>query len=114
MKIYNELESLGFFEWLSETHNLRDTDMEPEYLDELPLNDIHRTVCNSMALRWFREKYDLWFRPDYYDEMREYTYQGSIHQLGRHRSLASLDNCKTVEELEAKCIDKLIELVKNK
>lgn len=59
MKIYNELESLGFFEWLSETHNLKDTDMTPEHLDELSLNDIHRTVCNSMALRWFREKYDL-------------------------------------------------------
>ena len=68
----------------------------------------------SQAFRFFREEYDLWFRPDYYDEMREYDYQGSIHQLGRYSSLASLDNCKTVEELEAKCIDKLIEIVKNK
>ena len=33
MKIYNELESLGFFEWLSETYNLKDSDMKPEYLD---------------------------------------------------------------------------------
>ena len=68
----------------------------------------------QQVLRWFREKYDLWFRPDYYDEMREYDYQGSIHQLGRHRSLASLDNCKTVEELEVKCIDKLIMLANDK
>lgn len=68
----------------------------------------------QQVFRWFRDKYDLWFRPDYYDEMREYDYQGSIHQLGRYSSLASLDNCKTVEELEAKCIDKLIEIVKNK
>lgn len=65
MKIYNKLESLGFFEWLSETHNLKDTDMKPEYLDELPLEDIHRTVCNSMAFRWFRETYniDAWVQP---------------------------------------------------
>lgn len=68
----------------------------------------------QQVFKWFRDKYDLWFRPDYYDEMREYNYQGSIHQLGRYSSLASLDNCKTVEELEAKCIDKLIEIVKNK
>jgi hypothetical protein len=68
----------------------------------------------QQVFRWFRDKYSLWFRPDYYDEMREYDYQGSIHQLGRYSSLASLDNCKTVEELEAKCIDKLIEIVKNK
>jgi len=68
----------------------------------------------QQVFRFFRDKYDLWFRPDYYDEMREYNYQGSIHQLGRYSSLASLDNCKTVEELEAKCIDKLIEIVKNK
>ena len=40
MKIYNELESLGLFEWLSKTHNLKDTDIAPEYLDELPLNEI--------------------------------------------------------------------------
>ena len=76
------------------------------------------THCSAplkqQVFRWFRDKYDLWFRPDYYDEMREYDYQGSIHQLGRYSSLASLDNCKTVEELEAKCIDKLIEIVKNK
>lgn len=68
----------------------------------------------QQVFKWFRDKYDLWFKPDYYDEMREYDYQGSIHQLGRYSSLASLDNCKTVEELEAKCIDKLIEIVKNK
>jgi hypothetical protein len=46
MKIYNELEYLGLFEWLSKTHNLKDTNISPEYLDELPLNDIHRTVVN--------------------------------------------------------------------
>ena len=68
----------------------------------------------QQVFRWFRDKHNLWFRPDYYDEMREYDYQGSIHQLGRHSSLITLGNCKTVEELEAKCIDELIEMVKNK
>ena len=68
----------------------------------------------QQAFRWFREEHGLWFRPDFYDEMKTYDYQGSIHKLGRFSSLASLDNHKTVEELESACIDKLIELIKNK
>jgi hypothetical protein len=100
MKIYNELESLGFFEWLSETHNLSDTDMKPKYLDELPLNDIHITVCNSMAFRWFREKYNL--REQYgvfphHTIMMNYLIEG-----GRE------------EEAELACLIKLIEIVKEK
>jgi hypothetical protein len=82
------------------------------------VEDYDKNQClaplKQQVFRWFREKHDLWFRPDYYDEMREYDYQGSIHQLGRHSSLITLGNCKTVEELEAKCIDELIEIVKNK
>jgi hypothetical protein len=89
---------LGFGSWIN-------SNKSPDHLSA-PLK--------QQVFRWFREKHNLWFRPDYYDEMREYDYQGSIHQLGRYSSLASLDNCKTVEELEAKCIDKLIEIVKNK
>lgn len=82
--------------------------------DSMDFDGECNTPLYQQVFRWFRDKYDLWFRPDYYDEMREYDYQGSIHQLGRHSSLITLGNCKTVEELEAKCIDKLIEIVKNK
>ena len=114
MKIYNELESLGFFEWLSETHNLSDTDMKPKYLDELPLNDIHRTACNSMAFRWFREKHQLWFRPDYYDELKEYDFQGSIHKLGKYNAIADIGNHETPEEAELACLERLIEIVKQR
>lgn len=91
MKIYNELETLGFFEWLSETHNLRDTDMTPENLDKLPLNDIHRTVCNSMAFRWFREKHNL-----------------------MHLDVLVLEYKIPYEEAELACLKKLIEIVKSK
>jgi hypothetical protein len=58
MKIYKELEKLGFFDWLSQTHELEYVDMNPEYLDNLPLNDIHITVCNATVFRWFRNQYD--------------------------------------------------------
>ena len=60
MRIYKELEKLGFFEWLSETYKLKDSDMDPEYLDNLSLNAIHRTVCNATVFRWFREKHNLY------------------------------------------------------
>lgn len=114
MKTFEKLESLGFFDWLSESHNIRDTDMKPEYLDELPLNDIHRTVANSMAFRWFRKKYNLVHRIDrdggwwvcvilnLYDEED----QGTIEIY--------LENCypNSYEEAELACLIKLIEIVK--
>jgi hypothetical protein len=117
MKIYNELEFLGFFKWLSETHNLKDTDMTPEYLDELPLNDIHRTVCNSVAFRWFREKYDLQYNivwNKFYDKT---PYQYEVRPTWRNEPLRPYGTsgmCSTYEEAELECLKKLIEIIKEK
>ena len=120
MKIYNKLESLGFFEWLSETHNLKDTDMKPEYLDELPLEDIHRTVCNSMAFRWFREKRD-WqhsIEPtaDQYSHQLGYNYWiwnyktgEEYHTMPKNRPSGDWEY-KSYEEAELACLIKLIEI----
>ena len=120
MKIYNELESLGFFEWLSETYNLKDSDMKPEYLDELPLNDIHRTVGNSMALRWFRDKYDLWCCIQKYptsDNPKRcyYELKGDNINTDKDESPNSYMSgwFDTYEEAESACLDKLIEICKN-
>lgn len=105
--VYNELESLGFFEWLSETHNLKDTDVKPEYLDKLPLDDIHRTVCNSMALRWFREKCDLHAvimpKTTPSNTTVYYVYKGKFEE--------DWNNCfETYEEAELACLRRLIKL----
>jgi hypothetical protein len=110
MKIYNELESLGFFEWLSETHNLVDTDMKAEYLDKLPLNDIHRTVCNSMAFRWFREEYGLMGSvcEDVDRKFSLWTNKGYLLLQGKEYK-----EYKTYEEAELACLKKLINIVKN-
>lgn len=109
MKIYNELESLGFFEWLSETHNLKDTDMTPKYLDELLLDDIHRSVCNSMAFRWFREKCGLysWITMELGNKS---TFCWVLS--GEHTSTQYAAYFYTYEEAEEACINKLIEIVK--
>jgi hypothetical protein len=117
MKIYNELEFLGFFKWLSETHNLKDTDMTPEYLDELPLNDIHRTVCNSVAFRWFREKYGLFVAPNaisYENGPYLWFFEVNSTILSFGIDLGETDDFENYEEAELACLIKLIEIVKNK
>ena len=113
MKIYSELESLGLFEWLSKTHNLKDTDIAPEYLDELPLNDIHRTVANAMTFRWFRENYYLFSSfVEYYkqasDEAVRFEGEYMYHITGGYNE----DGFTTYEEAENACIDKLISICK--
>jgi hypothetical protein len=114
METYNELESLGFFKWLSETHNLVDTDMESEYLDKLPLNDIHRTVCNSMALRWFREKYKYVSEINVWSNTDGYSYSFKILTGNYIKFIDSYDCWSTYEEAESACIDELIKIIKNK
>jgi hypothetical protein len=116
--MYKKLEELGFFEWLDKVHNLVDTDMKPEYLDRLPLDDIHRTVCNAMAFRWFREKYGFHF---YSYQIKLYPdgdyptkiWHGKINDefVNTENGLAK-SHFYSYEEAENACIDKLIELAK--
>lgn len=115
MKIYNELKSLGFFEWLDDEHNLVDTDMKPEYLDELSLTDIHITVVNSMAFRWFREKYHLIGGIEYIGGATPNTTWWDIYVVGHFNTDPSKMTMKyqPYEEAELACIEKLIEIVKN-
>ncbi len=113
MKIFKELELLGFFEWLAEMHNLRDTDMKPEYLDELPLNDIHLTVCNSMAFRWFREKYNIDISINtVYSKYNENTSKKYGGVTDNESVFTNVGFYETYEEAELACLQKLIEIVK--
>lgn len=122
MKIYKGLESLGFFKWLSETHNLSDTDMKLEYLDELPVDDIHRTVCYSMVFRWSREKHQLKVEPLYWYEGSELVYFVYIGRKDASKKGTNFGfntrpykiNVKSYEEAELVCIDKLIEILKER
>lgn len=110
MKIYKELKDLEFFKWLDEAHNLADTDMKPEYLDELSIDDIHRTVCNAMVFRWFREKHNLKFW------IQEHTSDTFIYEIRPH-VLSDYKQGETYvytnyEKVELACLKKLIEIVK--
>lgn len=117
MKTFKKLESLGFFDWLAETHNLRDTDMKPEYLDSLPLDDIHRTVVNSMAFRWFRDNFGL---SGWVDESFTTNNRQGVVSVKSPKGLEYIQSPKstmffeTYEEAELACLQKLIEIVKTK
>ena len=121
MKIYSELKELGFFEWLDGEHNLVDTDIKPEYLDELSLTDIHITVVNSMAFRWFREKYKLMFQIFYLRNGNHAAlihkttpeYMDMIDQIRPSGCVEEVVDCYSYEEAELECLRKLIEIVKN-
>ena len=122
MRIYNELEALGFFEWLDETHNLKDAGVDIEYLDGLALNDIHKTVLNSLTFRWFREKYDwqatIEATSDQHSRKLGYNYWLWNHKTGEeHHTMPNNRPSgdwifETYEGAELACIIKLIELVK--
>lgn len=122
MRIFKELEALGLFDWLSETHKLKDSNMDPEYLDELPLNAIHRTLCNATVFRWFREKYDwqatIEATSDQHSNKLGYNYWIWNPQTGEEHHTMPNDRpsgdwiFETYEEAELACIIKLIELVK--
>ena len=108
MNTYKELESLGFFEWLSEEHNLKDTDMTPEYLGKLPLNAIYRTIINAMIFRWFSEKHKL----RGLIEIGAHDYSFMIWDEEKDQRKMSSDMNAVYEEAEYECIKRLIELVK--
>lgn len=119
MKAFKKLESLGFFDWLSETHNLKDTDIKPEYLDELPLNHIHRTVANSMAFRWFREK-NIYATINTYHSVNEdkpfglsidYLHESGLWDYFDYRGESDFE---TYEEAELASLTKLIEILESK
>ncbi len=122
MRIYNELEALGFFEWLDEIHKLKDAGVDIEYLDGLTLNDIHRTFLNSLAFRWFREKYDwqssIEATSDQHSRKLGYNYwiwnyktSEEHHTMPNNRPSGDWI-FETYEEAELGCIIKLIEIVK--
>lgn len=77
------------------------------------VDDIVLAPLYQQAFKWFRDEYKLWFRPDYYDEIRDLDFTGSIHKLGKFSALYNLEHYTTAEECESACIDKLIEMAKN-
>ena len=69
----------------------------------------------SQAFRWFREKYDLriWIESNYGVLKFEYVIATTNFNF-IDKQFNDLSGYKTYEEAESACLDKLIEIVKNK
>ena len=128
------LKELGFDEpcfgyYQQEWHDDGMTELEPSL--QMIISKQHQHAYQlytaplyQQAFRWFRKKHGLFIRPDfdvnYIDELDEFetTYFFSILEMEESlvgfKPLGRLSSEKTYEEAELACINKLIEIVKNK
>jgi len=67
----------------------------------------------QQAFRWFREKYGLYFSIQYF-QYDEWCLQITTKKEDTVFNYKSIDGFKTYEEAELACLQKLIEIVKNK
>lgn len=113
MKIYNELESLGFFEWLKEKGF--GSGFTPIILDAQPFDSIERSGYNAIAFRWFREKYNT--LATIYSNASGYLYEWHDAIGGTQRGWSEYEGPNdsgvwdTYEEAELECLKRLIEIV---
>ena len=117
-KVFEQLKELGFFKWLDEEHNLPyNRNVLSEYLDDLPSDHLHRTNINACAFRWLLEKHNLygiiiptvtmgW-------TFKTMTIAQGMVEVPPYNHVEAYDYSSR-EEAEQACLEKLIELVKNK
>lgn len=116
MRVYKELEALGFFKWYCAQYGSLNYQEYESVYDDLPLDNLIRTQLNACAFKFFREK-----RID--SEIKKieegYTYHCFRNQEELGESLMKLftdDRLLYVfnshEDAEAECLKKLIEITK--
>ncbi len=114
MRIYKELETLGFFKWYCTQYSgLVYQEYKPVY-DDLPLDNIIRTELNACVFKFFREKYNYFSSPTESDNDTTKTYDWLITKnLGSGKKFIGFIGYKnSYEEAEFECIKKLIENTK--
>lgn len=114
MKIFKELKKLGYIHYSATTI---------EELDDLPLNSAERISEQALVLRWFREKHNI--QGYIYSSTVRGTTEKTKQFTGYIWNINGIDMPflstdardelhDTYEEAELACLDKLIEIVKNK
>lgn len=108
------LKELGFNEKCMAKYNSWSTLFireEPEPSEKEVLAPLYQ-----QAFRWFREKYEL-YQAVYADKRADdltLLYKVHVYKLDEELSEYAYRWAKTYEEAEQVCLDKLIEIVKNK
>ena len=122
MRIYKELETLGFFKWYCTQYGGLNYTKYKEVYDDLPLDNIIRTELNACVFKFFRETYNLdasmsvnvWGK-----KQTSYRITGGIKGVIEADSYGAFYDIETIyhdsyEEAELECIKKLIEIIKEK
>jgi hypothetical protein len=113
MKIYKELEALGFFKWYCTQYGgLVYQEYKPVY-DDLPLDNLIRTELNACAFKFFREQYflDSYIVPAPLETKKVYDYYIWFTNEKQERDLfIGMNNQYTYEEAEVECLKKLISI----
>ena len=124
MKIYKELEAIGFFEWYHSQYGSINYSEYKEVYDQLPLDNLIRTQLNACAFKFFREKYNLCgypvTAPNYIKGESKYKTRFSYEIYGMNEKSSStvfltikdVVNLPTHEEAELECIKKIIQINK--
>jgi hypothetical protein len=109
MRIYKELEALGFFKWYCTQYGGLNYTEYKEVYDDLPLDNIIRTELNACVFRFFREKYEINGRIIPYRVFNDikYTY---YCPYGVTKEVSA--TTKTYEEAELELIKQLINIFK--
>lgn len=113
MRIYKELETLGFFKWYCTQYGGLNYTEYNEVYNQLPLDNLIRTKLNACVFKFFREKYKI-------DSViiRSFSMNNSYHynividkDYGNDLQSLSVPD-RTHEEAEFECIKELIAIAK--
>jgi hypothetical protein len=117
MRIYKELETLGFFKWYCTKHGGINYNQYIDIYDQLQLDNLIRTILNACIFRFFREKYGLIGFISFNEKstFRIETLPHSNIKLNSYKEKYFDNNGKlfnTYEEAELECIKELIAIAK--
>ena len=116
MRIYKELETLGFFKWYCTQYGGLNYTEYNEVYDQLPLDNLIITKLNACVFKFFREKYDLHSLIESYNQDENgndieyiYSYRIVTNKIFPKEMNVFLNS---YEEVELECIKKLIQINK--
>jgi hypothetical protein len=110
MRIYKELDDLGFFKWYCTQYgSLNYQEYDPIY-DDLPLDNIIRTQLNACSFKFFADEYSI-FPYTYTGNGKLFHYCMWVKKMNNqyHSNKLYLSD----DEAQFECLVKLVDIIKN-
>jgi hypothetical protein len=108
MKIYKELDDLGFFEWYCTQYGGLVYQEYKTVYDDLPLDNLIRTELNACVFKFFREKYGCC---GYTNIHKQNDGSYVLNSFVNHNKITGV--FILWEEVEFECIKEIIKIIKN-